>query len=113
MIFISHDEAGQQIEILKLCIDLSKEQFLASWLVSCIVIDHLYYFAVQYHSEYLSRSLNPSPPYLGLILASSNELKNYISRGCNISPWLSYDFTSADDDDDDDEVTQALCTNNQ
>ena len=40
-------------------------------------IDHPFYVAVQYHPEYLSRPLNPSPPYLGLILASSNKLNNY------------------------------------
>ena len=76
------------------------------------MIDHPYYVAVQYHPEYLSRPLNPSPPYLGLILAASNKLNGFISRGCNISPRLSYDYTSADDDEDD-EVTQALCTNSQ
>jgi CTP synthase len=27
--------------------------------------------AVQYHPEYISRPLSPSPPYLGLILARS------------------------------------------
>ena len=30
---------------------------------------HPYYVAVQYHPEYISRPLSPSPPYLGLILA--------------------------------------------
>ena len=78
----------------------------------CHTIDHPYYVAVQYHPEYLSRPLNPSPPYLGLILAASGKLNSFISRGCNISPRLSYDYTSADDDEDD-EVTQALCTNSQ
>ena len=74
--------------------------------------DHPYYVAVQYHPEYLSRPLNPSPPYLGLILAAANKLNSYISRGCNISPRLSYDYTSGDDDEDD-EVTQALSANSQ
>jgi CTP synthase len=30
---------------------------------------HPFYVAVQYHPEYISRPLSPSPPYLGLILA--------------------------------------------
>lgn len=93
MTFVGHDEDGQRMEMLELK-------------------DHPYYVAVQYHPEYLSRPLTPSPPYLGLILSASNKLNSYISRGCNISPRLSYDYTSADDDEDD-EVTQALCTNNQ
>jgi hypothetical protein len=32
---------------------------------------HPFYVAVQYHPEYISRPLSPSPPYLGLILARS------------------------------------------
>jgi len=74
--------------------------------------DHPYYVAVQYHPEYLSRPLNPSPPYLGLILAAANKLNSFISRGCNISPRLSYDYSSGDDDEDD-EVTQALSASSQ
>jgi len=49
---------------------------------------------------------------LGLILAAANKLNSFISRGCNISPRLSYDYSSGDDDEDD-EVTQALSVNNQ
>ena len=33
------------------------------------LVGHPYYAAVQYHPEYISRPLSPSPPYLGLILA--------------------------------------------
>ena len=31
--------------------------------------DHPYFVGVQYHPEYLTRPLSPSPPYLGLLLA--------------------------------------------
>lgn len=48
--------------------------------------DHPYYVACQYHPEYLTRPLKPSPPYLGLILASSGKLEQYLSRGCRMSP---------------------------
>lgn len=48
----------------------------------------------------------PSAPYLGLILASSNKLKGFISRGYQLSPRASYEYDP--DDDLDDEVTQAL-----
>ncbi|CAG9832625.1 unnamed protein product [Diabrotica balteata] len=47
---------------------------------------HPYYVAVQYHPEYLSRPMKPSPPFLGLILAAKDRLKAYISRGCKFSP---------------------------
>lgn len=67
--------------------------------------DHPYFVGVQYHPEYLTRPLIPSPPYLGFILASCHKLKEYFSRGCRLSPRASYDFTS---DEDDDEVTQAF-----
>ena len=70
------------------------------------VIDHPYYVGVQYHPEYLSRPMAPSAPYLGLILASSNKLKGFISRGYQLSPRASYEYDP--DDDLDDEVTQAL-----
>jgi hypothetical protein len=40
---------------------------------------HPYYVAVQYHPEYISRPLSPSPPYLGLILASVGKLQQVLS----------------------------------
>lgn len=47
---------------------------------------HSYYVATQFHPEYLSRPLKPSPPFLGLILASVGKLKQYLARGCKFSP---------------------------
>lgn len=47
---------------------------------------HPYYVGVQYHPEYLSRPLKPSPPFMGLILASAGKLKSYLNRGCRLSP---------------------------
>lgn len=47
---------------------------------------HPYYVAVQYHPEYLSRPMNPSPPFLGLILATKDKLETYLARGCKLSP---------------------------
>ncbi|KAI8323624.1 CTP synthase [Martensiomyces pterosporus] len=41
--------------------------------------NHPYFVAVQYHPEYLTRPLNPSPPFLGLLLAASNQLDAYLS----------------------------------
>ena len=48
--------------------------------------DHPYFVATQYHPEYLSRPLKPSPPFFGLILASVGKLHSYLSRGCRLSP---------------------------
>lgn len=65
--FVGTDTEGQRMEIL----ELDK---------------HSYYVATQYHPEYLSRPLKPSPPFLGLILASTGKLKSYLARGCRLSP---------------------------
>lgn len=48
--------------------------------------NHPYYVAVQFHPEYLSRPLKPSPPFLGLILASVGKLQSYLNHGCRLSP---------------------------
>lgn len=47
---------------------------------------HPYYVFTQYHPEYISRPLSPSPPFLGLILASVGRLSNYLARGCRLTP---------------------------
>lgn len=52
--------------------------------------DHQYFVAVQYHPEYISRPLKPSPPYLGLILASTGKLQNFFGKGSKLSPRLSF-----------------------
>lgn len=56
----------------------------------CVVLDHPYFVGVQFHPEYLTRPLKPSPPYLGLILASCGRLESYIARGCRLSPDSQY-----------------------
>ena len=71
-------------------------------LCSPLYAGHPYYVGVQYHPEYLTRPMTPSPPYLGLILASCNKLEAFLSRGCQQSPRASYDY----EDTFDDEVTQ-------
>lgn len=89
MRFVGHSTDGQRMEIMELQ-------------------DHPYYVAVQCHPEYLTRPMSPSPPYLGLILASCNRLQNFIARGCQLSPRASYDYGSDSEELLDDEVTQAL-----
>ena len=46
--------------------------------------NHPFYAAVQYHPEYLSRPMRPSPPYLGLILAATGKLEAFIAKGQEI-----------------------------
>lgn len=60
--------------------------------------NHPYYVATQYHPEYLSRPLKPSPPFLGLILASVGRLPNYLAKGCRLSPRQQSDASSDEDD---------------
>ena len=67
------------------------------------VSDHPYFVGVQYHPEYISRPVRPSPPYLGLILAAINKLPQYIARGCRLSPRCSI---SEDEDDEDEELAR-------
>lgn len=69
MKFIGTDAANERMEIMELD-------------------DHPYYVAVQFHPEYLSRPLKPSPPFMGLILAAAKhgKLTNYLNRNCKLSP---------------------------
>uniref|UniRef100_A0A6M2DSW7 CTP synthase n=1 Tax=Xenopsylla cheopis TaxID=163159 RepID=A0A6M2DSW7_XENCH len=78
--FVGHDSEKVRMEVIELP-------------------DHPYYVGVQYHPEYLSRPLNPSPPFLGLILASVGQLGNYISHGCRLSP------KNLSDESEDEELT--------
>ncbi|KAK0161421.1 hypothetical protein PV327_009892 [Microctonus hyperodae] len=77
--FVGRDNDGQRMEIIEL-------------------EGHSYYVGTQYHPEYLSRPLKPSPPFLGLILASVDKLKSYLARGCRLSPRNLSDNDSSDDD---------------
>ena len=52
--FVGKDESGQRCEIFELD-------------------NHPYYVGVQYHPEFKSRPGRPSPPFLGLLQASTNE----------------------------------------
>ncbi|XP_073984266.1 CTP synthase isoform X3 [Rhodnius prolixus] len=91
--FVGHCEEGKRMEVA----ELDK---------------HLYYVSTQFHPEYLSRPLKPSPPFLGLILAAGGKLPNYLARGCRLSPRDITDNDSSDDEDITDELvnhTGQLC----
>lgn len=79
--FVGHDQTGERMEILELQ-------------------GHPYFVAVQYHPEYISRPLQPSPPYVGLILASCGKLSSYLAKGCRLSPRYGSEVGSSDDSED-------------
>ena len=72
MKFVGRDVDNQRMEIMELEASI-----------------HPYYAAVQYHPEYLSRPLRPSPPFLGLILASIHKLSTFIAlvSSCTKRKW--------------------------
>uniref|UniRef100_A0AC35UAJ1 CTP synthase n=1 Tax=Rhabditophanes sp. KR3021 TaxID=114890 RepID=A0AC35UAJ1_9BILA len=41
--------------------------------------DHPYFVGCQYHPEYLSHPITPSPPFMGLLLAASGQLTSFLS----------------------------------
>lgn len=60
--FVGKDDTGKRMEIFELR-------------------EHPYYIGVQYHPEYLTRPLAPSPPFLGLVAAASGPevLSNFLN----------------------------------
>ncbi|XP_040574016.1 CTP synthase 1 [Lepeophtheirus salmonis] len=72
MVFVGQDTEATRMEIMELK-------------------DHPFYVAVQYHPEYLSRPLKPSPPFFGLILASIGKLQDFLNGDFKISRnWEEY-----------------------
>mmetsp|Transcript_27435 Transcript_27435/g.32442 ORF Transcript_27435/g.32442 Transcript_27435/m.32442 type:complete len:573 (+) Transcript_27435:85-1803(+) len=63
--FVGRDESGERMEVAE----------IAS-------TEHPFYIGCQYHPEFKSRPLAPSPPFHGLILASCGMLKNHIANKC-------------------------------
>ena len=55
--FVGKDETGQRMEIIELPTSV-----------------HPFFLAVQYHPEFKSRPLKPSPPFVGLIAAACGKL---------------------------------------
>uniref|UniRef100_A0AAQ5XWV1 CTP synthase n=1 Tax=Amphiprion ocellaris TaxID=80972 RepID=A0AAQ5XWV1_AMPOC len=57
---------------------------------STSVLNHCYFVGVQYHPEFTSRPIKPSPPYFGLLLAAAGKLQSYLAKGCRLSPRDTY-----------------------
>lgn len=64
LLFVGRDEAGERMEIA----ELPRDQ-------------HPYFVGCQFHPEFLSRPLNPSPPFHGLIMAATGSLNDFLTRG--------------------------------
>ncbi|XP_077153695.1 CTP synthase 1 isoform X2 [Ranitomeya variabilis] len=69
--FVGQDTEGERMEIVEL-------------------EEHPYFVGVQYHPEFTSRPIKPSPPYFGLLLASAGRLSQFLDRGCRLSPRDTY-----------------------
>lgn len=61
--FVGRDESGERMEVAELPRS-----------------EHPYYVGCQYHPEFKSRPLKPSPPFHGLVLASVGKLDEYIAN---------------------------------
>ncbi|XP_047453864.1 CTP synthase 1-like [Mugil cephalus] len=69
--FVGQDVEGERMEVIELD-------------------DHCYFVGVQYHPEFTSRPIKPSPPYFGLLLAAAGKLPGYLAKGCRLSPRDTY-----------------------
>jgi len=79
----------------------------------CVVdSDHPYFVGVQYHPEYLTRPLKPSPPYIGLVLAACGKLASYVAHGCRLSPYSKYDNIDELSEEEDSAIADELSSLN-
>ncbi|XP_061597195.1 CTP synthase 1-like [Cololabis saira] len=76
--FVGQDVEGERMEVIELD-------------------DHPYFVGVQYHPEFTSRPIKPSPPYLGLLLAAAGKLQSYLLKGCRLSTRDMYIGSSTSD----------------
>ncbi|XP_070767556.1 CTP synthase 1-like [Enoplosus armatus] len=74
--FVGQDVEGERMEVIEL-------------------EDHCYFVGVQYHPEFTSRPIKPSPPYFGLMLAAAGKLQSYLTKGCRLSPRDTYSDRSS------------------
>lgn len=65
-----------------------------------------YYVAVQFHPEYLSRPLRPSPPYVGLLAAASGQLERFASEAKQRNSRKNLPSTPVNNSEDDKIVHQ-------
>ncbi|KAL7981226.1 hypothetical protein Chor_005460, partial [Crotalus horridus] len=90
MKFVGQDVEGERMEVVEL-------------------EEHPFFVGVQYHPEFLSRPIKPSPPYFGLLLASAGKLSHYLQKGCRLSPRDTYSDRSGSSSPDS-EITELKFT---
>ncbi|RIA89200.1 CTP synthase [Glomus cerebriforme] len=69
--FVGRDDTGKRMEIMELK-------------------DHPFYVATQYHPEYLSRPLKPSPPFHGFVVASAEYAKKSVVKSKSKTNGISH-----------------------
>lgn len=75
--FVGQDTDGKRMEIIELT-------------------SHPYFIGVQFHPEFSSRPMKPSPPYLGLLLAATGNLNAHLQQINRLSPSDVYSDVSDD-----------------
>ncbi|XP_074509240.1 CTP synthase 1b [Sebastes fasciatus] len=78
--FVGQDVEGERMEVIELD-------------------DHCYFVGVQYHPEFTSRPIKPSPPYFGLLLAAAGKLQGFLAKNCRLSPRDTYSGSSSPEED--------------
>ncbi|KAI9184248.1 CTP synthase ura7 [Blastocladiella emersonii ATCC 22665] len=69
LFFVGKDETGERMEVIELPSSV-----------------HPYFVGAQYHPEYKTRPLKPSPPFLGLILAAAGLLDQWKAEAKSAAP---------------------------
>lgn len=85
--FVGQDVEGERMEIIELD-------------------GHCYFVGTQYHPEFTSRPIKPSPPYFGLLLAAAGKLQSYLAKGCQLSPRDTYSCYSSGDSSPDVDICE-------
>lgn len=62
--FVGRDETGMRMEVAELSRNV-----------------HPFYLGCQYHPEFISHPLNPSRPFLGFLLAATDQLNSWLHQG--------------------------------
>lgn len=75
--FVGQDVDGKRMEIIELT-------------------SHPYFVGVQFHPEFSSRPMKPSPPYLGLLLAATGNLNAHLQQISRLSSSDAYSDVSDD-----------------
>lgn len=83
--FVGHDENNERMEIVELEGEQCGDGSYFSRSDPCVLSGHPFFLAVQFHPEFKTRPLHPSPPFLGFILASCGMLKQYLESSSNPS----------------------------